>query len=302
MTGRAVASQAGQDLHKEWLRFFKQALADQHLPALLVLATQSDQIPAVLEPRSPDAMTRSVLGWAIRERSAWGVGHLLARDRSLAHGGVGLAELDSFFETLALFNEQRHEQECREMISEVWPLLRPVVEASHPARLHALGAFLKHFPSRAAVAHHQWEALGMRSLCQGVVDTPFYPMGQGLLMTALQLSWLNALPAAVELLLDAGASAIMPQPTTVLPSWDLAAATAARDQVCAEGLSARQIQVHAQQRWATSSPAVREILGDALVSVCDFRSQWQGVDQRVKAQVLDHALPPSPSKARGPRF
>lgn len=302
MTGWAVVSPAGQDLHKEWLRSFKQAIADQHVTALIALADQSDQTPVLLVSSQPDPVARSVLGWAIRERSAWGVEHLLAADRSLAQGVVGLEELDSFFETLALFNEQRHEQECREMVGEVWPLLLPAVEASSYLRLYAVGAFLKHFPSRLEVARRQWEDLGMRAVSQGVVDTPFYPMGQGLLTTALQLAWLNALPAAVELLLDAGASAVRSQPSTVLPNWDLASATAVRDQVCAEGLSTRQIQVHAQQRWATASPSVYATLGDALVSICDFRSKWQGVDQRVRAQVLDHALPSSPSKTRVPRF
>lgn len=288
--------------HKRWLQSFRQALAENNHSALLTLTAQAESRPGLSALGGNELQGRTPLEWAIRERSAWGVEQMLTLCRSSTQGGLGLAELECFFEVLGNFYEQRHWSDAQQMLDEIWPQVRSVVEKSMPGRLHALGAFLKYFPHPDNLARTRWEALGMNALVQGIVDTPFHPVGIGSPMTALQLAWINGLHVAVELLMDAGASAIHCQPTTVLPDWTLASATVERDLVCAQGMGSLRVQAHAKQRWIASTPTIAESLGDAMVLVCDFRSEWKNVDKRVRAQELSHGLPAALPRRLGPRF
>lgn len=291
-----MSSTTEQVERQEWGRQFQDALQSKDANALVALAIDAERTPSL--SAIDDRQDQTPLAWAIFERSAWGVEQLL---RSCQFG-IDYEEVLVFFVALGQFNAEHHRPQAQELMAEVWPVMRAVLETSVSGRLSVLGAFLRYMPDRDATIRRNWEGLGMQALCEGVVDTPFFPLQTNLSLTALQAAWINALPVAVELLLDAGASATRPQPTTLLPDWDLAGATAERDLVCDQGLSSLKIQAHARQRWSTPSPTVAQGLGDALVSICDFRNQWQGVDQRVKAQLLDHTLPAVRARAPCPRF
>jgi len=215
--------------------------------------------------------------------------------------GVGLEHLSRFFVTLSKYEEDRHKEDAQLLIGGVWPLLRPPMDAVS-VRVFVLCEVVKSFPQNPEVARRHWHGLGMDTFCEGIIDTAFCLVDKTLPVTALQLAWLNNMPAAVGLLLGAGASATIPRPDTVLPDWDLATATAERDMVCQRGDSATAINAYAQKRWASSSPDIIQSIGDAFQGICDNRSVWRDADRLVRSQVLDQDLPVVPDKARGPRF